>query len=224
MTYNTIEQIKKLRDDKHVILNKVYQSNDPDIVYNNQKELGSMSINIFTDVANVVMPALQKDGVGVIVWSNISDKVKKLSFISIPTASEIRENHKNDRVNPASGAQSQVGTNTYGQIITTPVFWSILAIEVIAVLLIVSFVDGSGWLLIILTALVFIELVMYFDFFKTFFAPHNEIAHSAENYNEMYRDAIQKVYRDNRKKLDDWFDDLERITAEEIGKALKAEN
>ena len=59
---------------------------------------------------------------------------------------------------------------------------------------------------------------------KTRFAPAKEASASMADYDVMYRRAIQEVYRDNRKKLDDWFDTLEKIATEEIAKALgKAE-
>ena len=90
--YKSIEQIKKLREEKHAILKNVYQSNNPDDVYKNQSALGAMSISIFTNVANAIMPTLQEDGVSNIVWSNVSLRLNKLSFISVPTAAEIREN------------------------------------------------------------------------------------------------------------------------------------
>ena len=60
--YKSIEQIKTLRAEKHDILKNVYQSSNPDDVYKKQSALGSMTINIFTDVANAIMPALQEDG------------------------------------------------------------------------------------------------------------------------------------------------------------------
>ena len=74
-------------------------------------------------------------------------------------------------------------------------------------------------------ALMVIEVVKYFNLLpakskKTPFAPAKESFASTVDYDAMYRRAIQEVYRDNRKKLDDWFDDLERITTEEIEKAL----
>ena len=56
--YKSIEQIKKLREEKHDILKKVYQSNNPDDVYNNQRALGAMSISIFSDVANSIQRAV----------------------------------------------------------------------------------------------------------------------------------------------------------------------
>ena len=107
--YKSIEQIKKLRTEKHNILKNVYQSNNPDDIYKKQSALGSMSISIFTDAANAIMPALQEDGVSNVVWSNISLRLNKLSFISVPTASEIREKYNQSVANPTvvriNGAQ-----------------------------------------------------------------------------------------------------------------------
>ena len=70
-----------------------------------------------------------------------------------------------------------------------------------------------------------IEVVKYFNLIpaknkKTLFAPAKEASGTTADYDAMYRRAIQEVYRDNRKKLDGWFDALEKIATEEIEKAL----
>jgi len=232
--YKSIEQIKKLREEKHVVLKNVYQSSNPDDVYKNQSALGAMSISIFTDVANAIMPTLQEDGVSNIVWSNVSLRLNKLSFISVPTASEIREKYKQSVTNPTvvrvNGAQPKPGTRTRVKKISLPVFLGLLAAQGIAIPLLVSFIGGSKWALVkilpcaINAALMIIEVIKYFNLLpvkskKTFFAPAKETS-SAADYDAMYCRAIQEVYRDNRKKLDDWFDTLEKIVTEEIDKAL----
>lgn len=233
--YKSIEQIKKLREEKHAILKNVYHSNNPDDVYKNQSALGAMSISIFTDVANAIMPTLQEDGVSNIVWSNVSLRLNRLSFISIPTASEIREKYKQCIANPTvvrvNGAQPKPGTKTRVKKISPPVFLGLLAAQGIAIPLLVSFIGGSKWALVkilpcaINAALMIIEVIKYFNLLpvkskKTFFAPAKETSASTVDYDAMYRRAIQEVYQDNRKKLDDWFDTLEKITTEEIDKAL----
>lgn len=238
--YKSTEQIKKLREEKLAILKKVYQSDNPDDVYENQRALGAMSISIFTDVANAVMPALREDGVSNIVWSNVSLRLNRLSFISVQTASEIREQYKRGVANPTvvrvNGAKPKPGTKTNVKKISAPVFLTLLAAQGIAVPLLVSFIGGSKWALAkiipcaINAALMVVEVVKYFNLLptkskKTLFAPAKEAHASTADYDAMYRSAIQEVYRDNRKKLNDWFDVLERITAEEIEKALaKAED
>ena len=237
--YKSIEQIRKLKEKKHDILKNVYQSNDPDDVYKNQSALGSMSISIFTDVANSILPVLQEDGVNNIVWSNISLRLNRLSFISVPTASDIREKYKQGVANPTvvriNGAKPKTGTKTNVKKISAPVFLGLLAAQGIAVPLLVSFIGGSKWALVkiipcvINAALMVIEVVKYFNLLpakskKTLFAPAKETTAAAADYDAMYRRAIQEVYRDNCKKLNDWFDALEKITTEEIEKALaKAE-
>ncbi len=233
--YKSIEQIKKLREEKHDILKNVYQSNNPNDVYNNQRALGAMSISIFTDVANTIMPTLQEDGVSNDVWSHISMRLNKLSFISVPTAAEIREKYKQSVANPTvvrvNGAQPKPGIKTNVKKISTPVFLALLAAQGIAVPLLVSFIGGSKWALVkiipcaINAALMVIEVVEYFNLLpvnrkKTLFAPAKETPVSTADYDSMYRRAIQEVYRDNRKKLDDWFDALEKIATEEIDKVL----
>ena len=237
--YKSIEQIKKLREEKLDILKNVYQSNNPDDVYKNQRALGTMSINIFSDVANAIMPTLQEDGVSNDVWSHISLRLNKLSFISVPTAAEIREKYKQGVTNPTvvrvNGAQPKPGTKTNVKKISTPVFLALLAAQGIAVPLLVSFIGGSKWALVkivpcaINAALMVIEVVKYFNLLpakrtKTLFAPAKESPASTADYDAMYRRAIQEVCRDNAKKLNDWFDALEKIATEEIDKALaKAE-
>ena len=238
--YKSIDQIDKLKQEKLDILKNVYQSNNPDDVYKNQRALGSMSISIFTDVANTIMPALQEDGVSNIVWFNISLKLNKLSFISVPTASEIREKYKQGIANPTvvrtNGALPKPGTKTNVKKISAPVFLALLAAQGIAVPLLVTFIGGSKWALVkiipcaINAAFMVIEVVKYFNLLpvkskKTFFAPAKETPASTADYDAMYRRAIQEVYSENRKKLNDWFDALEKITTEEIEKALaKAED
>lgn len=233
--YKSIEQIKKLREEKHAILKNVYQSNNPDEVYKNQRKLGAMSISIFSDAANAIIPTLREDNVGNIVWSSVSLRLDKLSFISVPTAPEIREKYKQGVTNPTvvrvDGAQPTPGTKTNVKKITTPVFLSLLATQGIAVPLLIRCINGSKWALVkivpsaINASLMVIEVVKYFNLLqpkskKPPFAPAKEIHTSDVDYNAMYHHAIQEVYRDNCKKLDDWFDALERITTEEIEKAL----
>lgn len=233
--YKTIEQIKKLREEKHDILKNVYRGNDPDEVYENQRALGAMSINIFSDVANAIMPTLQEDGVGNDVWSYVSLKLNKLSFISVPTAAEIREKYKQGVANPTvvriNGAQPKPGTKTNVKKISTPIFLALLAAQGIAVPLLVSFIGGRKWALVkiipcaINAALMVIEVVKYFDLLsvkakKKPIARKKEAPTSTADYDDMYRRAILEIYRDNCKKLDDWFDVLEKITTEEIDKAL----
>lgn len=236
--YESIEQIKKLRTEKRGILENVYQSNNPDDVYKKQSALGSMSISIFTDVANAIMPALQKDGVSNVVWSNISLRLNKLSFISVPTASEIREKYKQSVADPTdviiNGAQPEPGTKTKVKKISTPAFLALLVAQGIAVPLLLSFIGGKKWALVkiipcaINAAFMVIEVVKYFNppakSKKTLLAPAKEASASTVDYDAMYRRAIKEVYHDNCKKLDDWFDTLEKIATGEIEKALgKAE-
>ncbi len=233
--YKTIEQIKKLREEKHDILKNVYQGNNPNDVYENQRALSTMSINIFSDVANAIMPTLQEDGVGNDVWSYVSLKLNKLSFISVPTVAEIREKYKQGVASPTvvriNGAQPKPGTKTNVKKISTPIFLTLLAAQGIAVPLLVSFIGGSKWALVkiipcaINAALMVIEVVKYFDLLpvkskKKQFARKKEVPTSTADYDDMYRRATLEIYRDNCKKLDDWFDALEKITTEEIDKAL----
>lgn len=233
--YKSIEQIKKLREEKLEVLRSVYQGNNPDDVYKKQSALGSMSVGIFTDVANVIMPTLQDDGVSNIVWSNISLRLDKLSFISVPTADEIREKYKQSIATPTvvkiNGTQPKPGTKMNVNKISTPAFLALLAAQGIAVPLLLSFIGGSKWALVkiipcvINAAFMVIEVVKYFNLAptkrkSTLFAPLRENSTATVDYDTMYRRAIQEVYHDNRKKLNDWFDTLEKITVEEIKKEL----
>lgn len=233
--YKSIVQIEELRAEKHAILKNVYQGNDPNDVYQKQKALGSMSISIYTDVANTIMPALRDDGVSNVVWLNISQRLNKLSFISIPTTSEIREKYKQSITNPTvakvNGAQPKPRTKVdVKKKIKLPSFLTLLAAQGIAVPLLVSFIGGSKWALVKICAvnsvLMGVEIIKYFDLGpaknkKTIFAPPKDSPASAVDYEAMYGRAIQEVYQDNCKKLDDWFDILEKIVTEEIEKALE---
>ena len=151
------------------------------------------------------------------------------------TTAEIREKYKQCIAHPTvvsiNGDQPKPGTKTKVQKFSLPVFLGLLAAQGIAIPLIVSFVGGSKWALVkiipcaINAALMIIEIVKYFNLLpvkskKTFFASVKETPTSPANYDAMYHRAIQEVYRDNRKKLDNWFDSLEIIVTEEIDKAL----
>jgi len=233
--YKSIKQIQKLREEKRAVLSRVYQSGNLDDVYKNQRDLGSMSISIFTDAANAIMPVLRDDGVGNVVWSKISLRLDKLSFISIPTAAEIREKYKKSVDNPTiikiNGAIPEPGTRTEVKKIPLPAFLAALAAQGIAVPLILSAIGGKKLALVkilcvVNVACMVIEVVKYFDLFskkskRTMPAPFKTEPAYTVNYEDMYNQAIQDVYRDNRKSLDDWFDQLEKITTEEIDKALR---
>lgn len=229
--YKSIEQIQKLRGEKQGVLSRVYQSSNLDSVYENQRELGAMSISIFTDAADVVLPVLRGDGVGNVVWSNISLRLDKLSFISVPTAAEIREKYKKSVENPTvieiNGATPKPGTRTEVKKIPLPAFAAALVAQGIAIPLFfgtkLALVKILG---VVDAACMVIEVLKYFDWFpkknkKTLVSPPK--ADSADNvdYEDMYKEAIQEVYRDNCKRLDAWFDQLEKITIEEIDKALR---
>jgi len=233
--YKSVNEINSLRAKKHKILKDVYKSSDPDDVYKKQRALGSMSVSIFTDVADAIMPALQKDGVSNVVWSSISLRLNKLSFISVPAASEIREKYKQSVAKPTvvriDGAQPKPGAKTDVKKISTPAFLTLLIAQGIAVPVLVSFTGGSKWALVkiipcaINAALMVIEVVKYFNLLpakrkKAHSAPAKETSASKADCTAMYSRAIQEVYLDNRKKLDDWFDALVKITTEEIEKAL----
>lgn len=230
--YKSIRQIQKLREEKQAVLKQAYQSGSLDDVYKNQKALGSMSISIFTDAADAVLPVLQDDGVGNIVWSNISLRLDKLSFISVPTAAEIREKYKKSVENPTvlkiDGATPKTGTRTRVKKIPLPAFLGALAAQGIAVPLILSAIGGTKLALVkifcaVNAACMVIEVVKYFDLFTKKGkkeAPSKAASAHTADYEEMYSRAVREVYLDNRKKLDAWFDQLEKITTQEIDKAL----
>lgn len=234
--YESIEQIQFLRKEKQDILCDVYKNTDPGAVYKKQRVLGSMSNGIYTDVANAIMPTLQKDGVSNVVWSNISLRLNKLSFITVPTESEIREKYKQGVANPTvvkiNGARPKPGSKTNVKKIPIPAFLSLLTAQFIAVPLLLSFIGGSKWALVKIfpcaanAALMVIEVVGYFNLLqghrkKTTCGPLKETSVSVVNDEEMYKQAIEEVYQDNRERLDAWFDILEEIATEEIEKALR---
>lgn len=234
--YESINQINALRAKKLDILNDVYKSDDPDDVYKKQRALGSMSVSIFTDVADVILPVLQDDGVSNVVWSSISLRLEELSFISVPTASAIREKYKQSVAHPTvvriNGTQPKPGTKTDVKKIPTPAFLALLTAQGIAVPVLLSFIGGSKWALVkiipcaVNAALMVIEVVKYFNLLpaknkKALSAPAKEAPASAVDYSDLYRKAIHEVYLDNCKKLNSWFDTLVTIATEEIEKALE---
>lgn len=230
--YESIKQIQSLKKSKQDVLSRVYQSNNPDDVYKNQRILGSMTISIFSDVSNVVMPALHKDGVNNLVWSNISLRLTKLSFTSIPTTFEIREKYKKSIENPTivkiHGPTPEPGVKTKAKV-ELPAFLVLLASTGIAVPLVLNIFGVPKWALVLVdTVLMTIEVVAYFSLRskkrkKSLFIPAKESANYdvPVNYKDIYIKAIQEVYVKNSKKLDEWFDTLEKITIEEIDKALE---
>lgn len=234
--YESIKEIRKLKEEKRKVLEHVYGSGSLDDVYKKQKDLGSMSISIFTDVANAIMPVLGEDGVSNVVWSKISLRLDKLSFISVPTASEIREKYKKSVDNPnvvkIDGDLPKPGTRDEVKKIPLPAFLLALASQGIAIPLIINAIGGTKLALVkvvlyaVNAACMVIEVVKYFDLFskktkKTTFTPSKAESLHTVNYEEMYKQTIQQVYGDNCKRLDDWFERLEKITREEIDKALR---
>lgn len=236
--YKSIEKIRQLRTEKQAVLRSVYKGGSPDDIYKKQSALGSMSISIFTDVANVLLPALQEDGVGNIVWSSISLRLEKLSFISVPTSTEIREKYKESMDHPTvvniDGEAPKPRTRTKVKKISLPKFLTVLAIQGIAIPLLLHTVGGTKLALVKILCVVnavfmIIEVIKYFDLLPS--KPMKPLIRKPRqepvpaDYEDMYREAIREVYRDNCRRLDDWFDVLERITTEETNKALgKAED
>lgn len=230
--YKSIERIQQLRAEKQAVLRSVYNNSSLDDIYQKQSMLGSMSISIFTDVANVLLPTLKEDGVGNIVWSSISLQLDKLSFISLPTTSELREKYKADVEHSAvihiDGDAPRPRTRTKVKV-SLPKFLMQLAIQGIAVPVLLHAVSGTKLALVKVLCVInavcmVIEVIRYFDLLARVSPRPRLLKSKAEmpdvNYEDVYREAIQEVCRDNTKKLDDWFDVLEKITTEEINKAL----
>lgn len=91
---NSIQAINKLHKEKMMVLDQVYAVKNLDEVYKRQTALNSMAINIYTDAAQVMMPALVEDGLQAVTWAEISKKLSRLSFIGVPTAAEVRDTYK----------------------------------------------------------------------------------------------------------------------------------
>lgn len=231
--YKSIEQIRKLQNEKQAVLDRVYQVSSPDEVYKKQQELGSMSIRIFTDTANVLIPALQEDGVSSVVWSAVSLRLDRLTFISVPGTAEIREKYRKSVDHPVvvkvDGTAPRPGVRTRVKKIPLPAFLMVLAAQGIAIPLLLSAAGGT-WLALVKilcvvnAACMVIEVVKYFHLFPTKSktsrsGSDGEASASDADFRDMYRQAIREVYHDNRRRLNDWFDRLAQITAEEIEKA-----
>lgn len=91
---NSIQAINKLQKEKMMILEHVYAVKDLDEVYKRQSNLSTMAISIYSDAAQVMMPALIADGLQAVSWANISSRLSKLNFSGVPTAAEIRSTYK----------------------------------------------------------------------------------------------------------------------------------
>lgn len=225
--YKAIESIQKLRDEKKDILRSVYRGDDLNAVFERQRELGSMSLCINTDVANAVIPALKEDNVGNIVWSNISLRLDMLSFVSVPSVYDIQDKYKEEfNINgeaPKSGEKTEVKIPQKG-------FWAALTAQGIIVPLILNTVGGTKTALVkilcgVNAGAMVIEVIKYFDFLKPkrkSYVKSSSINRAADSidYKPMYEEAIKAALRENNRILDDWFNRLETIAKEEIDKAL----
>lgn len=231
--YKTIEEIRKLKEEKEVILREVYYGDDVNAVFERQRKLGSMVISINSDVANVVIPALEEDNARSIVWPNISLRLDKLSFISVPSVYEIRNKYKKSLEGCGIDIEGEAPrTREKIEIKKIPLkgFLATIAAQGIAVPLILHAVGGSKTALVKIlcganTGAIVIEVIRYFDFLK----PKNKKYSTGRqktqedediNYKPMYEEAIKEVFRDNSQRLDDWFKQLEKVAAEEIDKDL----
>lgn len=227
--YQAIEKIEELRKSKEQIVKEVYKGNNLNEVYNRQRELGSMAINIYTDAANAIIPVLQNDGVNNVVWSRISLRLNKLSFISVPSAAELREKYKKAVDNPTildvNEKKPAPGKKMKVRKIKLPAFLLALAAQGIAIPLFLSSTKQIALVKIgstVNAAFMIIEVVKYFDLIesiKSKFFP--SFAKKAEpDYQALYIQAIQEARNDNLKRLNNWFDKLKEVTAEEIDNAL----
>ena len=270
--YKSVEQIERLRQEKLQILSSVYENKSLDRVYEKQNELGKMAISIYTDVADAVMPVLKEDGVGNIVWPNISLRLERLSFISVPSSAEIEREYR--KTNPSGVKEEKkrysapvaridddmpkTHTETKVKKIALPAFFALLAAQGIAIPLIIKAIGGTAVALVKVLNIVngtcmVIEVIEYFDLFSSMkkrkkseayvdITDKNSYSASKKEKSVMGADdivvgrtetavdddkirerAIEEVYKDNVKALNEWFDKLVRITEEEIEKALKEE-
>lgn len=229
--YKSIEQLEKLRDDMLRKLDEIYVTDaEPQIndeIYKRQAILGNMAIGIYSDVAELLIPVLRDDGVDNTIWSRISLRLDKLSFISLPSADELMEKYKKSINSPVvvdvNKKALAANKNLKGQKLSLPAFLSAIAAQgiVVPILLNIAGVMKFAWVKAVLSinaAFIIVEVVRYFDFLPKKRMSKPSI--SSDKLAEMYLQAVREVHKDNRKRLNEWFDKLSAITSEEIDRAL----
>lgn len=180
----TIEAIEKLRNAKENEVKEVYTVQDLETVYERQTVLNSMAGSIYTDAANVMLPALKRDGFSALVWSNVSGKLDRLNFVSVPTASDIREKYgKAIRESTGKGKGDYVlspqdkdvrtrpkeNETIYIKEKPLPPFLALLAAEGIAIPLVLKTI-GHNWHVLVkavfgavVGVVIAVEIIKYFD-------------------------------------------------------------
>lgn len=229
--YKSIEQLEKLRGNMLRKLDEIYVTDaEPQIndeIYKRQAILGNMAIGIYSDVAELLIPVLRDDGVDNTIWSKISLRLDKLSFISLPSADELMEKYKKSINSPVVvdvNKKTLTANKTLkGQKLSLPAFLSAIAAQgiVVPILLNIAGVTKFAWVKAVLginATFIIAEVVRYFDLLpkKRKSAP----SISSDKLADMYLQAVREVHKDNRKRLNEWFDKLSAITSEEIDRAL----
>lgn len=247
---NTIDAIEKLRESKENEVKRVYEVQDLDTVYERQATLNSMAGSIYTDVANVMLPVLKKDGFSALVWPNISGNLDQLRFIGVPTASEIREKY-GKAVAGAVGSEKKdyeiISQNIHGRPKeketvyikekSLPGFLVRLAAQGIAIPLVLKTV-GHSWPVLakvifgaVAGVIIAVEIIKYFNIpkrgFKGNVKTHSPSPRTAGkpsephmDWNALYFKAIERVKEDNLKELNRWFYNLKKLTEKELQNAV----
>ncbi len=225
--YESVKQIEKLRQEKLLILNNIYESGTYDTVYKNQDALGHMAMSIYTDVGNAILAVLHQDGVGKIVWPNISIRLDQLSFVNIPSKEDLQKDYNDLKKSTSKHGSSNNAAKPNK--VSMLIFFTILAAQGITVPLILNTVGRPTSTPIKILKAVNIacmvgEIMGYFDIFPLKHKKDTVIAgpnDTKANYEAMCKKAINEIYINNKQRLNAWFDALVKITEEEISKAAK---
>ena len=224
--YRAIEKLESCRNLLIKQLDAVYSGGGE--IYKRQAELGKLAINIYSNVGDALIPVLREDGVDSTVWSKISLRLDKLSFVSLPNENELREKYRRSLQNPTAVSLNRraprEGERIKSKRLKLPAFLAIIAAQGIVIPLILHLLGGTRFALVKIiiganTACVMLEIIRYFDILPKLFGKTAEPSES--ELSELMTDAIREVWSDNRKRLNDWFDKLSAVTTEEIDRALK---
>lgn len=246
--YQSIEAIEKLRKEKINVLESVYSEMNMNAVYQKQTLLNSMSINIYTDATSAIIGTLDHDGVSKRVLPRISGRLEELKFKSVPAESvideaynqSIRESQKaekskytyvtdnNTKVNPERNRVINIKGKYF------PLFLTALIAQGIAVPILIN---GASVLVKVLVlsangVAMSVEVLKYYQYQKKAASKRRQTVNNVRrtpNYNtdnpesvrdDMKRQAIFQVYKDNLAILNRWFDQFAEITKQEIEREL----
>ena len=244
--YQSLEAIEKLREEKIKILKSVYSEMNIKAIYQKQKMLNSMAINIYSDATSAIADALIRDGAGKRILPRISGRLDELRFTSVPAESVIDEAYKQSIMGSENSENNQYSFETVnrrepraaqGSVINikSKSFPLLLAWLIAQGIIVPILINGASVLVKVLAlsangALMSVEVVKYYQYQKKKVERANAQREQKQNAervtdsdaarDDMKRQAIFRVYSDNLESLNRWFDNFAEITRQEIEREL----